>query len=95
MLPIAKNDEMAVVDEKLRPRGSKAVRIVDAGVSLEMRITNPMLTVLVIGRGLLRRLQRRVGGRWKGRDCQMNRCGKMVKSNHIIHMAFIVQSSFL
>ena len=74
MLPIAKIDEMGMVDGKLRPSGSKAVRIVDAGVSLVMRIVDLMLTVLATERGLLRRLQRRrVSGRWKGRDCQTNK----------------------
>ena len=40
---------MAVVEVKLRLRGLKDVRFVDAGVFLEPIIANPMLTVLAIG----------------------------------------------
>ncbi|KKY18147.1 putative choline oxidase [Phaeomoniella chlamydospora] len=44
-----KTDKMAVVDEKLRIRGLKAVRIADAGVFPAMTTINPMLTVLGVG----------------------------------------------
>ncbi|OBT54403.1 hypothetical protein VE04_10330 [Pseudogymnoascus sp. 24MN13] len=44
-----KTDEKAVVDEKLRVRGLKGVRIADAGVFPSMVSINPMLTVLAIG----------------------------------------------
>jgi len=43
------NDNMAVVDSKLRLRGLKGVRIADAGCFPEMTTANPMLTVLAIG----------------------------------------------
>ena len=43
------NDEMAVVDVKLGLSGLKGVEIIDAGVFLEMRITNRILTVLTMG----------------------------------------------
>ncbi|KAI4183444.1 MAG: hypothetical protein L6R41_005386 [Letrouitia leprolyta] len=43
------NDNMAVVDPKLRLRGLKRVRIADAGVFPAMPSINPMLTVLSIG----------------------------------------------
>ncbi|KAI9777212.1 MAG: hypothetical protein M1835_005299 [Candelina submexicana] len=42
-------DELAVVDERLRVRGLRGVRIADAGVFPEMPSVNPMLTVLAIG----------------------------------------------
>lgn len=42
-------DEMAVVDPKLRVRGLTGVRIADAGVFPSMVTINPMLTVLAIG----------------------------------------------
>ena len=38
-----------MVEVKLRLRGLKDVRFVDAGVFLEPIIANPMLTVLAIG----------------------------------------------
>ncbi|KAL5350308.1 hypothetical protein ACLOAV_005347 [Pseudogymnoascus australis] len=44
-----KTDDKAVVDEKLRVRGLKGVRIADAGVFPTMVSINPMLTVLAIG----------------------------------------------
>ncbi|KAI1763312.1 putative GMC oxidoreductase [Hypoxylon sp. FL1150] len=41
-----KSDEMAVVDEKLKVKGLKNLRIVDAGVFPTIPTINPMLTVL-------------------------------------------------
>jgi len=43
------NDKFAVVDEKLRVKGLKGLRIADAGVFPAMPTINPMLTVLGIG----------------------------------------------
>ena len=83
-----------LLDVKLRLSGLGGVRIWDAGVFLEMRIANPMLTVLPIGKGLLRRLQRRlISGRWKKGKCESIRCGRMVKLRHNINMAFTAQNS--
>lgn len=45
----AKDDKLAVVDERLRVRGVKKLRIADAGVFPTMVTVNPMLTVLAIG----------------------------------------------
>ncbi|OAP55680.1 hypothetical protein AYL99_09832 [Fonsecaea erecta] len=42
-------DELAVVDENLRVRGLKGLRIADAGVFPAMTTINPMLTVLGVG----------------------------------------------
>ena len=41
-----KTDDLAVVDEKLRVRGFRNLRIVDAGVFPTIPTINPMVTVL-------------------------------------------------
>ncbi len=43
------NDEFAVVDEQLKVKGLKGLRIADAGVFPSMTTINPMLTVLGVG----------------------------------------------
>lgn len=43
------NDDMAVVDERLKVRGLKKLRIADAGVFPTIPTINPMLTVLGVG----------------------------------------------
>ncbi|KIW25773.1 hypothetical protein, variant [Cladophialophora immunda] len=44
-----RQDDMAVVDENLKVRGLKGLRIADAGVFPAMTTINPMLTVLGVG----------------------------------------------
>ncbi|CAF9924014.1 MAG: hypothetical protein ALECFALPRED_002592 [Alectoria fallacina] len=58
------NDEMAVVDCRLRLRGLEGVRIADAGVFPEMTSVNPMLTVLAIGERCAEMVAEEAG--WKG-----------------------------
>ncbi|KAJ9150679.1 Choline oxidase [Pleurostoma richardsiae] len=43
------SDDMAVVDERLRVRGLRGLRIADAGVFPTIPTINPMLTVLAVG----------------------------------------------
>jgi choline dehydrogenase-like flavoprotein len=57
-------DEFAVVDEKLRVRGLKKLRIADAGVFPAMPTINPMLTVLGIGERCAELIAAEAG--WKG-----------------------------
>ena len=57
-------DSMAVVDNELRIRGLKRVRIADAGVFPEMPTINPMLTVLAIGERAAEMIAEEAG--WKG-----------------------------
>ena len=61
------NDEMAVVDVVLGLSGLKGVEIIDAGVFLEMIITNPMLAVLTIGERLAEIIAEEAGERSVGR----------------------------
>lgn len=42
-------DKLAVVDEELKVKGLKGLRIADAGVFPAMTTINPMLTVLGVG----------------------------------------------
>ena len=58
-----KTDDKAVVDERLRVRGLKGVRIADAGVFPTMVSINPMLTVLAIGERCAEMIAEE--GRWK------------------------------
>jgi choline dehydrogenase-like flavoprotein len=60
----AADDDMAVVDPKLRVRGIKNLRIADAGVFPDMVSINPMLTVLAIGERAAELLAAEKG--WKG-----------------------------
>jgi choline dehydrogenase-like flavoprotein len=59
-----RNDKMAVVDEKLRVRGLRGLRIADAGVFPAMPTINPMLTVLGIGERCAEMIAEEAG--WKG-----------------------------
>lgn len=79
---------MAVVNVKLISSGLEGVRIMDAGAFLQKIITNPMLMVLAIRRGLPTWMQRRrVSSHSKGRDCAViDRCGIMVNLYRIIDM---------
>ncbi|KEF57685.1 choline dehydrogenase [Exophiala aquamarina CBS 119918] len=59
-----RNDEFAVVDETLKVRGLKRLRIADAGVFPAMPTINPMLTVLGVGERAAELIATEAG--WKG-----------------------------
>ncbi|KAK7448077.1 hypothetical protein VKT23_013833 [Stygiomarasmius scandens] len=44
----ADSDPMAVLDERCRVRGAKALRVVDAGVFPTLSTVNPMITILMV-----------------------------------------------
>lgn len=59
-----KTDKFAVVDENLKVRGLKRLRIADAGVFPAMPTINPMLTVLGVGERAAELIAAEAG--WKG-----------------------------
>jgi choline dehydrogenase-like flavoprotein len=60
----ADSDELAVVDEKLKVRRMKGLRIADAGVFPTMTSINPMLTVLAVGERAAELIAMEAG--WRG-----------------------------
>lgn len=63
------NDPLAVVDNKLRLRGLKRVRIADASVFPTMPSVNPMLTVLAIGERAAEMIAEEAG--WKPQTARL------------------------
>lgn len=68
------SDKMAVVDEQLRVRGLKKLRIADAGVFPAMTTINPMLTVLGIGERCAELIALEAG--WKGQKVAPGGAGR-------------------